>query len=116
MVWRRPTFLRRRCRITHPWIEFRPIQPPRLNADAELIAHLEGAGRAIDCGEGVVLSRDAFDAARASIERLIRERGATTLADARDALATNRRTAQALLETLDRLGVTRRQGDERVLV
>ncbi len=33
----------------------------------------------------------------------------------RDALETNRRSAQALLETLDRLGVTRRRGDARVL-
>ena len=34
---------------------------------------------------------------------------------ARDALGTNRRTAQALLERLDRDGVTTRRGDERVL-
>ena len=91
-------------------------QPPRLNADAEVIAHLEGAGRAVDCGDGVVMARAAFDAAQSTIEALIHDRGAVTLAVARDALATNRRTAQALLETLDRLGVTRRQGDERVLV
>ena len=91
-------------------------QPPRLNADAEVVAHLEGAGRAVDCGDGVVLARTAFDAAQAQIEALIREHGEVTLANARDALETNRRTAQAVLETLDRGGVTRRQGDARVLV
>ena len=46
---------------------------------------------------------------------LIGERESATLAEVRDALETNRRSAQALLETLDRLGVTRRQGDARVL-
>ena len=38
-----------------------------------------------------------------------------TLAEARDALDTNRRAAQAILEQLDRDGVTRRHGDARVL-
>ena len=47
---------------------------------------------------------------------LIRSRGRVTLAEARDRLGTGRRVAQALLETLDRHRVTRREGEGRVLV
>ena len=90
-------------------------QPPRLDLDPEIVAYLEGAGRAVDCGDGLLLSTQAFEAARGTVIALIGERESATLAEVRDALETNRRSAQALLETLDRLGVTRRQGDARVL-
>ena len=67
-----------------------------------------------DCGDGVVMAAEAFDqAVQATIERL--REGPTTLGELRDALGTNRRAAQAFLETLDRRGITRRDGDARVL-
>ncbi len=88
--------------------------PPRLEVDAELIAYLEGAGRAVDCGDGVVMAVDAFDAAVEAAVARLRE-GPATLGELRDALGTNRRAAQAFLETLDRRGITRRDGDARVL-
>jgi selenocysteine-specific elongation factor len=88
--------------------------PPRLEVDAELIAYLEGAGRAVDCGDGVVMAAEAFDVAvQAAIERL--REGPATLGALRDALDTNRRAAQAFLETLDRRSITRRDGEARVL-
>ena len=91
------------------------VSPPRLDLDPELVGYLEGAGRVVDCGDGVVLTAEHFDQARATVVALIEDRGTVTLAQARDALGTNRRAAQALLERLDRDGVTRRRGDERVL-
>ena len=90
-------------------------QAPRLSIDPELLAYLEGAGLVIDCGDGTVLSREAYAAARARVIALLRGGRALSLAEARDALATNRRASQAILETLDREGVTRRLGDARVL-
>ncbi len=88
--------------------------PPRLEVDAELLAYLEGAGRTVDCGDGVVMAAEAYEQAVATaVERL--RAGPATLAELRDALGTNRRAAQAFLETLDRRGVTRRDGDARVL-
>ena len=69
----------------------------------------------VDCGDGVVFAAERFAEARAAIVALIESEGSVTLAGARDALGTNRRTAQALLERLDREGVTTRRGDERVL-
>jgi selenocysteine-specific elongation factor len=89
--------------------------PPRLDIDGELLAYLEGRGDAVDCGDGVALAREAYDAAREAVTRLIEEQGPLALAQARDALATNRRAAQAILERLDRDGVTVRRGDERVI-
>ena len=90
--------------------------PPRLDLDAELLGYLAGEGRVVDCGDGVVLSASAFEAARESAEAALRERGPLALGDLRDALGTNRRAAQQIMETLDRLGVTRREGETRVLI
>ncbi|MEX2229746.1 MAG: selenocysteine-specific translation elongation factor [Dehalococcoidia bacterium] len=91
------------------------LQAPRLAPDGEVVAYLVGAGLAIDCGDGLLLDADAFRAAQDAIVALLEARASITLAEARDALATNRRSTQAVLETLDRRGVTRRQGEGRVL-
>jgi selenocysteine-specific elongation factor len=89
--------------------------PPRLDLDPELLAYLAGTGRVVDCGDGVVLATPAFEAARAAVVAALTGREGATLAELRDALGTNRRAAQAILETMDRLGVTRRVGEGRVL-
>ena len=91
------------------------LQPPRLDADPELVAHLTAAGRVVDCGSDVVVSADAFEGAERTVQALMTEGAELSLAGARDALGTNRRVAQAVLETLDARGVTRRRGDARVL-
>jgi len=92
------------------------LAPPRLDLDVEELAYLEGSGTAVDCGDGVLLARSAFEEARDAVAALIEELGPVTLAQVRDRLGTNRRAAQALLETLDRRRVTRRAGEARVLV
>ena len=46
----------------------------------------------------------------------LRERGAITLADTRDTFGTSRNYALPLLEHLDQQHITRRQGDQRVLL
>ena len=91
------------------------VSPPRVELDAELVGYLVGSGAVVDCGDGVIFAAAAFAQARDAVVALIGGQGSATLAQARDALGTNRRTAQALLERLDREGVTRRRGDERVL-
>ena len=45
----------------------------------------------------------------------IDEHGSITVAQARDRFGTSRRYVLALLEHLDSIGFTRREGDERVL-
>ena len=91
------------------------LSPPRLDLDTELLGYLGATGVVVDCGDGVVFAAERFTEARAAIVALIEHEGSVTLAGARDALGTNRRTAQALLERLDRDRVTTRRGDERVL-
>ena len=74
---------------------------------------MEGAGLAVDCGDGVLMAHAAFERAQATVVALLRASGSATLAELRDALGTNRRAAQAFLETLDRRAITRREGDTR---
>ncbi len=92
------------------------LSAPRLDLDGEEVAYLAGAGAAVDCGDGVLLAQPAFEQARSAVAARIRGHGAITLAEARDLLGTSRRVAQALLETLDRQRLTRREGEGRVLV
>ena len=92
------------------------LAAPRLDLDSEEVAYLAGSGAAVDCGDGVLLSRAAFDEARSAVASRIRGQGAITLAEARDLLGSSRRVAQALLEALDRRRLTRREGEGRVLV
>jgi selenocysteine-specific elongation factor len=91
------------------------LQPPRVDVDPEVVAHLDAAGRVVDCGNGVVVSGEAFAEAERRVRVLLAVASEMTLAEARDALETNRRVAQAVLEELDRRGVTRRRGEARVL-
>jgi selenocysteine-specific elongation factor len=61
------------------------------------------------------MSAEHFTKARETIVRFIRERGRATASELRQFLNTNRRVIIPLLEKLDRDGVTRRDGDNRVL-
>lgn len=91
------------------------VSPPRIDIDPELAAFLEDRGEIVDCGDGVMLAAGAFEEVSRTVVALIEAKGSATLAQLRDAIGTNRRATQAMLERLDRDGVTRRRGDERVL-
>ncbi|MXZ62779.1 MAG: selenocysteine-specific translation factor, partial [Chloroflexi bacterium] len=91
------------------------VSPPRIEIGPELAAFLEDRGEIVDCGDGVMLAADAFEEVSRTVVALIEAQGSATLAQLRDAIGTNRRATQAMLERLDRDGVTRRRGDERVL-
>ena len=91
------------------------VSPPRIELEAELAAFLEDRGDIVDCGDGVMLGAEAFAGVSRTVVALIEAQGSATLAQLRDAIGTNRRATQAMLERLDRDGVTRRRGDERVL-
>jgi len=91
------------------------LQAPRIDADAEVVGYLDATGRLVDCRGGVVLSASAFAEADRRVRALLADASEVTLGEARDALETNRRVAQGVLEELDRRGVTRRRGEARVL-
>lgn len=92
-----------------------PYHPPALTLEAELLAYLVERGDVVDAGDGVIFDAGAFDEMRDAVRAHLQEHGTVTLAQVRDLFGTSRKYAQALLEHLDRLRVTRRHGDERVL-
>jgi selenocysteine-specific elongation factor len=63
----------------------------------------------------VTYAREAMDEMIARTTQWCKEHGEVSLAEVRDMFATSRKYAQAFLEHLDELRVTRRVGDVRVL-
>jgi selenocysteine-specific elongation factor len=92
-----------------------PFSAPSAVPGREELQYLIDTGAVVDAGDGIVFEAGRFHAMSDQVRAHIRAEGAITLAQARDLLATNRRYAQALLEHLDRLRVTRRIGDRRIL-
>jgi selenocysteine-specific elongation factor len=79
--------------------------------DKALAAFLEDDGRLRRVGDGYAVSTGLYDRGRDLLPSL----DPITLPGFRDALGVGRRTAQLLLERYDADGITRRQGDTRVL-
>ncbi len=93
----------------------KPLTPPILDGEDDLLAYLEDRGDIVRVDERVVFAAEAY---REMMERVVahlKERETITLAQVRDLLGTSRRYAQALLEHMDQQRITRRVGDERVL-
>ena len=90
------------------------LEPVKVD-DIALARFLEEQGTLVRVGDGYVVSRSAFDNARAALVEECGSAGRITLARFRDLLGVGRRTAQLLLERFDADGLTRRVGDERVL-
>jgi selenocysteine-specific elongation factor len=81
----------------------------------EILAALIGLGELVAVSPEVVFRRSDYEAMVASVRGAIEKNGQTTLAEVRDLFHTTRKYAQALLEHLDAIGVTRRVGDARIL-
>jgi len=93
---------------------FSPPAPAEIGASPALVRALVRAGRIVDL-DGVIFTADAFAAARQLIAQTVLARGSITVADARDVLQSTRKYVLPLLNRMDADGVTRRQGDQRVL-
>ncbi len=91
-----------------------PASAPSIAAD--LLALLAEQGRVVRAPDGVVLEAASYREIEGKIVEHMRAAGRATLADVRDLLGTSRKYAQALLEHLDEEKITRRVGDERVLL
>ncbi|HQR07065.1 MAG TPA: selenocysteine-specific translation elongation factor [Gemmatales bacterium] len=72
-------------------------------------------GYLIPIAEGVYLHTDNELAMREMVRKLLQEGKGLMVADIRDILATTRKFAVPLCEYLDRIGITRREGDLRYL-
>jgi selenocysteine-specific elongation factor len=76
---------------------------------------LEQAGVAVRTGRNLHFHRDPFAQLVERVVAVCRRDGSVTIASIRDELGTSRRYAQALLEHLDAVKVTVRQGDRHVM-
>jgi selenocysteine-specific elongation factor len=92
---------------------FDPPSPTELGASPALVRALVRNGRLVDL-DGVFLTREAYDMARARVADAVVERGAVTVSDVRDLLGSSRKYVVPLLGRLDAEGVTRRRGDQRI--
>ena len=89
------------------------FSPPRLDSNTELFGYLQRMAEIKDLGDGVVFTQAHYlAAARLTLEQLNIEQN-LSLGEIRDLINTNRRIAQALVETMDKEGLTQRVGDER---
>ncbi len=84
-------------------------------SDDELARYLEVGGRLVRLGDGYAISADAYEVAKDVMLGECRAVGEITLARFRDLAGTGRRDAQLLLERFDADGLTRREGERRVL-
>jgi selenocysteine-specific elongation factor len=97
-----------------------PYMPPaRMEVEAlvgdEILSALIEQGRLLKFADGVLFTREAYEEAVLRLVTYMREHGTMTVSEARDVLNTSRKYILPLLEHLDALRITRRQGDERVL-
>jgi len=98
-----------------------PYGPPTLKESREAVGDelLEGlieGGQLIKVGEGVVFAQDTYGEMKDRVAERLRAEGEITVAEARDMFGTSRKYALALMEHLDSIGLTYRDGDVRRLV
>jgi len=102
-------------------LDHSPFEPPSRNQLApdpeaeKALRFLLETGEAVEIGDDVVLSSEAFRQTIETIKKILQDRGSATVSDIRKAIGTSRRIAVPLLEFLDRSGITKREGDKRVL-
>ncbi len=93
--------------------------PPAGECEAQLGSDLFNAlveqGVLVRAGPEVVFLAETFEQAKAQVVAHTAREGSITVAQVRDMFDTSRKYALALMEYLDELRVTRRQGDVRVL-
>ena len=102
-------------------LRIRPLDPPSKEELAtnkvaqEALHFLIQTGVVIEINKKLVISMEAFNGAKESIKALLQSQGSASTSEIRRELGTSRRIAIPLLEMLDRDGITRREGLQRVL-
>jgi selenocysteine-specific elongation factor len=98
-------------------LESSPFSPPTDSPiDPNLLGALADQGKVVRASDTVVFSATAYDEMTRRVVTHLREKEKITVADVRDLLGTSRKYALTLLEHLDQQHITRRVGDERVLM
>jgi selenocysteine-specific elongation factor len=97
-----------------------PYAPPSVKdcqaeVGDELLNALIDSGRLISVSQEVLFRKEDYEAMVAKVKATLSQNGQISLAEVRDLFNTSRKYAQALLEHLDAIGMTMRDGDFRKL-
>jgi len=97
-----------------------PLSPPSVKecdqaVGGDLMAYLLESGRLTQVSPDVVFTTDGYNEIVEAVCHALNEGGTITVAKARDLLNTSRKYALALMEHLDAIGITVRDGDLRRL-
>jgi selenocysteine-specific elongation factor len=100
--------------------EANPFAPPSAKACAEAVGSdvfsaMKELGQLVAVSDEVVFKRSDYDAMVDAVRTALQQSPQISLAEVRDLFGTSRKYAQAFLEHLDSIGVTRRDGDVRVV-
>lgn len=100
--------------------EQNPFSPPTVKecyseTDKDIVNALIGLGELTPVSEDIIFRKQDYDVMATKIRETIKQNGKITLAEVRDIFKTSRKYAQAVLEHLDAIGVTVRDGDYRKL-
>ncbi len=94
----------------------KPFAPPsvrdsRNEVGRDLFARLLQNGDLIEVSDEVLFRKSDYETMRAQVCEMIEKNGQVTAAQVRDLFGTSRKYALALLEHLDKIGLTIRDGD-----
>ena len=97
-----------------------PYSPPSIKechaqVGEDIYSALVDSGRLIPVNSEVVFSRDGYESMVRDIRKLLEQNGQVSAAQVRDHFNTSRKYVLGLLEYLDQIGVTVREGDLRRL-
>ena len=97
-----------------------PYSPPNFKdcqaqVGEDVLAALVDTGQLVAVAPDVLFRQVDYEKMVADVRRILQQRGALTVAEARDHFNTSRRYVLAFLEYLDSIGITIRSGDERRL-
>jgi len=92
---------------------YAPPAPDDADAPIALVRACVREGLLVDV-DGTVFAASALASARDRVVALLAEKGTITVADVRDALGSSRKFTLPIVNWLDRNGVTRRRGDDRI--
>ncbi|MBM3958827.1 MAG: selenocysteine-specific translation elongation factor [SAR202 cluster bacterium] len=93
-----------------------PFTPPTdQKLDPELLNLLLAQGKVVRANEDVVFLKSAYEEMAGKVVARIQASGKVGVSDVRDMFGQSRKYVLALLEYMDRMQVTRRVGDDRVL-
>ncbi len=87
----------------------------KMHINREVLNYLVQTGEVIEPGDGILFRREDFEKIRGMIEKHIRKHGSVEVKDVKEMTGLTRKYTIPILEHLDRQGITKREGDRRIL-